>query len=246
LPAATGVTMNDGMAPPEYEESNAEADVFVPIAFAKDPSANLATHPAAHPEKVKAGIHTVEGATITVKHTGQTRMSVTGKMAVIMSGEAVIIANDQAFVRVGKGVLHLQPGAIVSVNVTKGSAYVRNIYEPASKGVEVIVGPKRTVVTLGNELILVPPSEKMDRTFVDGIGRRKLARYEERGSGVYVSEVSLISLIMNSEILTKIFHSEVPEDKSLSSELLKMAACVSIVTANHGTFGQAKEIGAKR
>ncbi len=239
-PTLPGLYSKASISAVPFAESSAQTksidgdeSTLVPIAFAT---------PAPSAAVVKSGIHTLQGPTVTCKHDGRSRVSIKEKMVLILEGESLVVAKQEAFVKAGKAVLHLQPGAVALVRVHKGRSYIRNIFEPRAKAVEVIVGTKRSIVTVGCEMVVAPPSEKLERVFIDTVGRRRLVRYDERGSGIFVSEVSMISLIMDSELLSKLFQSAELEDKSLSSRILKMAACLSLVTSGHGTFGQAKDL----
>ena len=69
------------------------------------------------------------------------------------------------------------------------------------------------------------------------VGRRRLKPLDLGAmSNAIASEISLVSLLQNTDILTMLNRSEVTEDKALIFKISKMAVSLQIVTPGHGNY----------
>ena len=90
----------------------------------------------------------------------------------------------------------------------------------------------------GQEAIFGPSSESIQQIVkADKIARRNIRGFDfPNGQHVACSEFSFVSLIQNTELLTKITKSKESEDFLIADKMIKMAACVYYVTRSHGTY----------
>jgi hypothetical protein len=74
----------------------------------------------------------------------------------------------------------------------------------------------------------------------DAVGRRRM-RHIDLGTAtnVIASEVSLTTLIQNTDILNQLSRSESPEDKAIMTKVMKMAVALQMITQSHGNYSMA-------
>jgi hypothetical protein len=71
----------------------------------------------------------------------------------------------------------------------------------------------------------------------DTVGRRRIRSFDVApGQSITRSEISLVSLLQNNEVLSKLLNSKNSSDRALAAKLLKMAACIQQVTGGHGSY----------
>ena len=101
-----------------------------------------------------------------------------------------------------------------------------------------LVGNRSVSVAVGEELVVGPDDGLLLKSMrADGISRRRSHSYEIGPEGKLVqSEISLISLMRNSAILSHLNNSVDREDRALIARLTKMAACLQTVTSGHGSY----------
>ena len=74
---------------------------------------------------------------------------------------------------------------------------------------------------------------------VDRVGRRRLIQFNSNnGMALQQSEVSIVTLFQNSDLLSRIRHSDHKTDRSITTKLIKMAACLATATGGHGAYYQ--------
>jgi hypothetical protein len=75
----------------------------------------------------------------------------------------------------------------------------------------------------------------------DGIARRSV-KTTDLGDGMEMarSDVSLTSVLENSTALADLIHSTNRADRAIANRLIKMAACMMMVTAKRGAYAKLK------
>jgi len=92
-------------------------------------------------------------------------------------------------------------------------------------------------VLVGQETILGREGISYTRALgQDAIARRRMRHVSLGGTSVIASEVSLVSLIHNTEVLSHVAYSPMHEDKAILAKVMKMASILSMVTQRHGNY----------
>lgn len=117
---------------------------------------------------------------------------------------------------------------------------IRNLYDTHSKSLKVVVAHSSMHVSVGNELIVGPhPHALLLSVKSDGIGRRSVRDLQlPEGHTLMRSEISMTSFLQNSPLFSKLIQSDDVLDAAIMEKLMKMAACVSLVSGPHGAYSQ--------
>lgn len=142
-------------------------------------------------------------------------------------GEMLVNARRNTQVNSVHAILEIASGASAMIKSNGKGLEVFNVYEDHWGGVKVKIGGRDFVIGAGQRLVV-------------GEGTHVAVRNEKTESvaekSVKVAEFALMSLVTNSDLLYKLMHSEIKEDRQLGARLCKMAACLSVVTGAHGPF----------
>lgn len=208
-----------------------------------------ATHGHSHLSPVGFGLPMVEQepiaiATLTcggtvIKYTRGANIRMHGDTIKIDDGDALINARQNLRVVVGGFPITIKSGTLSMVCDHGNDVKVRNVYESQSTSIEVSVGKHHCVgLQVGHELIIVPQRGSISKALSsEPVGRRRVHHSEVPGGYSLVNcEVSLTSLMQNTDLLAQIMRSEDKEDRSINSRLMKMAAVLSMVTIGHGNY----------
>ena len=98
-------------------------------------------------------------------------------------------------------------------------------------------GAHKVVLTAGQTVTI--GSDK-DAAFarLGMIARRRVQQTDLQNVSILVCEESPLSVIENSGTLTQLLKSSAKSDRQISNNILKMAACLTVVTAQHGLYSQ--------
>jgi hypothetical protein len=155
---------------------------------------------------------------------------------------AVIVETRQDTV-IQHGVLkvRVQGGAICLVNGADNVLKVRNLWEAKGGSLEVYVGNRLIASSAGQEIILTrDDSSRRWALSQDNVGRRRTKSFDlADGQTITSSEVSLVSLAVDSQLVYLLLRSDRPDERALASKLVKMAACLAHAHSHHGPFASA-------
>ncbi len=155
------------------------------------------------------------------------------------SGEAMIIASDDTVINTGGHQITVAGGTIAHISQEDGVTKVRNLYEqtPGSKGVRALVDGQLVATSAGTEIIASFDANALNESVKkDAIGRRQMQSFDVGGAKVATCEISLVSLVPNSDLLPLVMHSKQKNDRAIAEKLIKMAACLSTATSSHGPY----------
>jgi hypothetical protein len=186
-------------------------------------------------------IETLTTGDAVVKHSGTAQVHIESSGVVkVDSGEVLIGAKGDTLVAANNALLKLTSGTLSLITVADGLVRVRNLYEENGTSIQAFVGQKHLSIASGEEILLADSHGTLTKEMKrDHIGRRSIKSFEVTPTQtVSRSDVSLISLINNSQLLRAIVHSNRPSDKDVSNNVLKMAACLSLITARKGPYTQ--------
>ncbi|MBY0546981.1 MAG: hypothetical protein K2W95_06790 [Candidatus Obscuribacterales bacterium] len=146
-------------------------------------------------------------------------------------------------VRSGSFVVAMRAGSIAQLKYRNKVLTVRNLCDPKVAGIKVISGTTPMAVRAGTEAICYPRERKVEEIFkTEAIARRRTSSGAFTSThGIATAEVSLITLVPSSNVLSSLFKSKNPDHRILCTKMLKTAACLGLVTAGHGQYGQAND-----
>jgi hypothetical protein len=185
-------------------------------------------------------ITTITAKSSTIKYAANAAVSIEKPNALnVRRGDVVITASSPTDVTAGTYAMHLSAGTIAMISNRGDHVVVRNIYETKAGSITVVTPDKKVLgAQVGQELIIGRTGYSYGTVLgEDAIGRRRL-RHEELGklSNVLTSEVSLVSLLQNTDVLAQLTRSEMPDDKALINKIEKMAVVLSMITQGHGNY----------
>jgi hypothetical protein len=103
-----------------------------------------------------------------------------------------------------------------------------------------IVGTQKIEVCAGQESVVSRDQAALNAVFKhDSVGRRRVRILDSEGNKISTAEISIISLMTSSPVLSKIALTKDDQNLALTRKMLKMAACIQLVTASHGTYAGA-------
>ncbi|HEY9793243.1 MAG TPA: hypothetical protein V6D22_22775 [Candidatus Obscuribacterales bacterium] len=185
-------------------------------------------------------ITTITAKSATVKYAANAAVSIDKPNALtVKAGDVIISASSPTDVTAGAYAIHLNAGTIAMISNRGDHVVVRNVYETRVGSISVSTPDKKVLgAQVGQELIIGHTGYSYGTVLSeDAVGRRRL-RHEELGklSNVLTSEVSLVSLLQNTDVLAQLTRSELPDDKALVNKLEKMAVVLSMITQGHGNY----------
>jgi fibronectin-binding autotransporter adhesin len=185
-------------------------------------------------------VNTLTSHTAIVKYTERASIEIETPDTLVMKyGDALISTRKATTVRAGKNVVKLAPGTVAMLAYKDSHLKIRNVYENSNASVTAnIEGKKLIGLQAGHEVIIARSGASINKILgEEPVGRRRLKHSEITGSHTIVhSEVSLTSLLQNTNILSQLVRSNVGEDKQLIGKIMKMAVSLSIVTPHHGSY----------
>lgn len=157
----------------------------------------------------------------------------------LRSGDALISTSAPTTLAAGKYTINIAPHTVAMVSNRNDHVVVRNVYESKLTGIHVITPDNKCIgAQVGQEVIVGKTSMSYTQVLnADAVGRRRM-RHSDLGKSTSIisSEVSLISLLQNTNILSQMTRSVHPDDKAILNKVMKMAVALSITTQKHGNF----------
>ncbi len=156
----------------------------------------------------------------------------------LKEGEVLLYTSQRTNLEVGTCVVSMLPETAVLVEKTEDAIKIRNIYETKANSVKIMKpGGHLTSLEVSNEIILSADQPTAMLALVDRVGRRKIRDYKlQSGTTLTRSEISLVSLLTESQLLQFLRNSKDNECRKLHKRLLKTAACTWVVTGNHQVY----------
>jgi hypothetical protein len=114
---------------------------------------------------------------------------------------------------------------------------VANLYEGKSGAVRLISGDKKVDIVVGQEALIGQKENVGSAIKASNIARRRIKQTDlSKGKSFAQSDISMISLLQNHEILNTLVKSDGKIERDLTAKLLKMAACIHHVTSGRGAY----------
>jgi hypothetical protein len=160
----------------------------------------------------------------------------------LKAGEILVEANADTMVQAGQFKIALLQGAVALIGYKNKLVKISNLFETKTDSVSLIAGQRKLSLSAGHDLIAGEKDMDLQAPLRDKpVGRRKIRNYDLNASHrATCSEVSHVSLFQYADLLSRLHRSNDPLDKELAAKLVKMAACLTQVTASHGPYAPLK------
>jgi hypothetical protein len=184
-----------------------------------------------------SSLHTVvsDTATIRLNETSALQIENAGVLS-LTKGEALISANKQTIARCGNYTVNISADSIVFLVANEDTVIVRNLWSASDD--TAYIGKRTMPIQAGQEIIVGNDMDQVSKVLrTDKIARRKVKIFDLSQAGsVARSEISIVSVMHNSRILSRLLASGDAGDRALVEKLKKMAACLAQTTVSHGPY----------
>ncbi len=181
----------------------------------------------------------------TVRHTEGAQVTVAlDKVLHLSEGEVLLESgSSRSVVRCGEYNVELAPDtvALVTTNSERDYIDVCNLSDSNSNSVKVFshepVPRLLGIAQVGQELCIGKSRQNItDKLDSKVVARRRTKFTNSSGLSICHSEISLVSLFNNANVLKALAKSDGTSDKRLRDNILKMAAILHLTTSRHGQF----------
>lgn len=211
----------------KWQELQVQNSQLSPVAFSTSIGATATT---------MAKLATVNYANARIKHRGAEMVSI-GDLLMLKRGEMLVQADQPTVIRTDAGSLKIGAGSIVLISKDSLVTKVRTVWEPKSGSVRQLLDKNHIDIPAGQEVIISNEAAAISAVYKhDSIGRRRVRQFQVGDQHVSVSEVSIITLMASSPVISAVALSKESDDLSMRGKMLKMAACLQMATAGHGTY----------
>ncbi len=155
------------------------------------------------------------------------------------SGELIVCAEEGLRVRAGECDIYLSKGVIAFIRRNGELVCVRNMKEMWNQDINVVFAKRSMKCSVGHELIVSKSVGAITREMTeDGLQRRstQLSEFDNGNAVISKSEFSMTSAMAASPLLRQIYRSRDNVDIKIADALIKMDACVTVVTGGKGAF----------
>ena len=158
--------------------------------------------------------------------------------AQLKRGDALVVAEQPATLRVGHYLVNAKKGVAMMVSFRNDIFTLRNLYEEAPDSVKVSIGNRASNVAVGCEVVVGSSEQALLQAVAhDSIGRRRMrVTHIQDGAVMATCEVSLVALFQHCKVVSAVMDGKYPDDGHVLKKLLKMPACLMLVTQSHGSF----------
>lgn len=203
---------------------------LIPIGFVQ---------PSAMSTGANSGVFTLATGSAQIRQTGHARMVVEQPGVFnLKSGQTLITAAKKTVVNAGAYKVAIDPGTIAMLCREGDVVKIRNLIERSAKSVRVFAGKHVFQLAVGQEALISPNYGATAKALKsEAIGRRRIRALDlADGHSVIRCEVSIVSLIQQTELLNRIFNSKNGHDRAITARLLKMSAVIQQVQMSHGAY----------
>ncbi len=145
-----------------------------------------------------------------------------------ISGEMILDSHKLSKVECAVGEVQISGDGVALLKSDGTELELFNLCESRWGAVKVKVGDREFVVGAGQRLLIGSKSSVAVR--------KETVEKNASGINAKLAEYSLLSLMSSSHLLNDVIHSSEAAEKHLGARLLKMAACLQLVTSSHGVF----------
>lgn len=171
-----------------------------------------------------------------IKHRGAD-VDIQGNRVNLRRGEVLLMATRPTIIQTDDSTITVSPGAIVLVSKDIMMTKLRTLWSNGAGNVRQCVGNNHVDVAAGEETLLSKDAKAFESIYAtDAVGRRRVRHHDLTNHKLASAEVSLITLMASSPVLRSLTASSSAHDAGTVDKMLKMAACIQLATAAHGTY----------
>jgi filamentous hemagglutinin len=155
--------------------------------------------------------------------------------------EELYTADDNSVIRTRFAEIRVRKGSVMTISSHDGLVRITSL----SGSLSVLAGGRSMEVHNGEELIVSDHRLTLEeQTRSDGVGRRNFQTFPlAAGLHATVCDVSLVSLIRESQLLDSLRHPQTRSQKALAAKVLRNAAALHVVTQGRGAYqSRSKEL----
>jgi hypothetical protein len=207
-------------------------NAYQPISF---------TQPAAASSAREVYTTSADGATF--KHAGQLNLVVEKPgFFNLKDGETLVASHKQTIVRAGEHIFRFGAGTIAMLSRTGDVIKCRSLWEGHADSIAVYSGGKWVTISAGQELIVAPSDVLITATMKDdSVGRRHLRDFDlDKAHHLAKCDFSIVSLMQTNSIIKQMLADGEDNNQPLARKIMKMAVCLNLVTATHGSYSRLK------
>ncbi len=155
----------------------------------------------------------------------------------LKGGDALISASALTHITSQGIQITMKPKSVVYLSRSRNCLRVCSLHALSPGSVGLMAGNRFISLSAGQEAIAAPDRVLALRELnATGVGHRRI-RFIAGDFGVVVcSEFSIPAVLSGATLLSTVAHSSDSSDKRLVGRILKTAACLSVVTNNHGPY----------
>jgi len=185
-------------------------------------------------------IVTYEHGIGSVRHDGQALLTFLESGIVnLQDGEILVASSKQIMIEAGDFWVTLAPGTIAAVFRHSGTVSVRTLHDSRGNSTRVYAGGNEIArISAGQEVVTATDGPALSTAISRiPVGRRRMELLTGNGSQIAARcDVSPLSVIQNSSVLTNLMHSSRNSDRAIVENVLKTAACLQMVSGHHGAY----------
>lgn len=237
-PHSTG-TPADGWSTYELDLTDKQVDemienpsILLPVSFV----------PSSVPNMGDNGVSSIHASNALIKHAGHAQFVIDEHSGAVYlnRGEILVVSHKLSTIKAGECSVTVQPGAIALIRIFDNVLKVRNLYDNSGHGINLNLTDSCLAVNVGQEIVIGAHAVIISKAMhADRISRRATRSYQLAcKQNLARSEVSIVSLLQNSAVLSRLVASSSKEDKAIATRLTKIAAVLQTVTGSRGAYSQ--------
>ena len=159
-------------------------------------------------------------------------------LLVLREGDIVVDTKKPFLIKAGSSRVLLKNSSTILVSVNDGNVKVRNLQEQHACSTQVFFGLRRFELRAGEELVSARSFDQLGAlASSDGVKRRQIHTFDlDDGTNILCDEFSAVNVIKKTPVLKSLISSSNRYDEKAYGKVMKMAACLAIVTAGHGQY----------
>jgi hypothetical protein len=185
-------------------------------------------------------VHRMYCKTAQVKFTQSASIAIENDSALnIKFGDVLVNTTAPTTITAGRYSIKLAAGTVAMISNRQEHVVVRDLYESKGGSIIVITPEQKTLAAqVGQEIIVGRAGLSYTKVLgEDAVGRRRMRHIDMgRLSNAVISEVSLVSLLQNTDVLSQLMRSDAADDKALINKVEKMAVVLQFATGSHGNY----------
>lgn len=153
--------------------------------------------------------------------------------------EWLVIPHQRVKIKCKEGTIHADKESILLISQGAGYMAIHNLHEHHFHSIYFEIDNARIPITMASELLIAKSPDELTKLLARcPLARRRLKiEHNSAAQCIATSEVKMVDLLKRSKILTELrADNQFEADKKLKDQLIKSAACVSVVSAFHGPY----------